>query len=236
MFRDILDFGHEHSPLQAVGWYLIWIVGSFLAALLFSVVLGFMAGATADVQFFVSKIVVAFSIIIIIGTSLVALEKKGELSPDRPIYILLIVVGGLVGYFGMPLGLIVPAYFTTLGKRNALVTDKNIAMPTTLASILDTRLDTKYEPIDVSTLADAWRGAPTPGAPTIMPPPALPPKEIPEIVIEEKPTPPIPSAPIVEAVINLPPKAEIEDNSAVPQSMMPEVPPNMLPMTEPPKN
>ena len=233
MFRDILDFGHEHSPLEAVAWYLVWIIGSFLAALLLSIVLGFMAGATADVQFFVSKIVVAFGIVIIVGTSLVALEKKGELSPDRPIYILLIVVGGLIGYFGMPVGLIVPAYFTTLGKRNPQGVDKNVAMPTTLASILNT----KHEPVEASTLAEAWLGASTPGTPPA--PPATPPKEIPKIVIEEKPEPPIAQTiippPIIEAVINLPPKEKIEDDSPVPESMMPEVPPKILPMTEPPK-
>ncbi|OGC05723.1 hypothetical protein A2526_05555 [candidate division WOR-1 bacterium RIFOXYD2_FULL_36_8] len=107
MFKNLTDFGYKRSALQALGFY--------LAYLLLTIMIGFLAGGIMGMfgYGFMDGLKVGTLSAIVISTllSIFTVKAKNLLNFTN---ILFIIATGILAFFGGAfLGLILPAYLTT---------------------------------------------------------------------------------------------------------------------------
>jgi len=111
MFKQLTAFGVKRSAAQALGFYLAYLLlgglGSGLIAILFGMA-GLIEGYSAGVSVG-AWVAVPFSL----GIGLVVALKKGRVS-QFAVILSLPVTGVLASFGGSFLGLLIPAYLTTL--------------------------------------------------------------------------------------------------------------------------
>ena len=116
MIKKLAEFGYVRSPLEAVGFYVVWLIVLMVSAGLVAMAIGsIILGSAATPE---DSLVTGIRIGTVIGvlfsvmlSMLIAHRKK--LLQDM-VTLLLIVASGLVATFGGGLlGMIIPAYLST---------------------------------------------------------------------------------------------------------------------------
>lgn len=111
MFKKLTDFSYKRNTLEALGFYIAYLIILTVSAFIIGAVLGTATG-NEDNFAFGAKIGVIFAIIAILCLSFVVLSKK-KLTNNFS-YLLLGLLSGVLAYFGGGLlGLIPVAYLTT---------------------------------------------------------------------------------------------------------------------------
>jgi len=115
MFKNLIVFGHERTPLQALGFYIVYLVLLLVFAGLIGGIVGLFMGLFADVSHpFQTGVTLGtiLAVVSCIALSLLILYEKKLL--NNFLYILLVVLSGLMALFlGGLAGLIPVAFLTT---------------------------------------------------------------------------------------------------------------------------
>lgn len=116
MFSQLGNFGYKRTALQAVGFYIAYLVFTIITAALASMVLG---GVTGNNDFeFGKKVGIVVAIVMTLIFSFLILQAKKM--TNNYMYLLLAVVAGILSFVGGGLlGLIIPAYLTTQGGASS---------------------------------------------------------------------------------------------------------------------
>jgi hypothetical protein len=115
MFSNLTDFSAQRSTAQAIGFYIAYLLLALVSAFLVGLIIGSIMGKGDDFNYGVK-------IGVIYATLYVLLAKK--LSNNFS-YLLLLILSGILGYFGGGLlGLIPTAYLTTRPVMGAVKTSK----------------------------------------------------------------------------------------------------------------
>ena len=119
MFKKLTDFAHKRTALEAIGFYLAYLVLGILLGVLFAVIFGILAGVTQEKAYDTgvltgSVVALVFSI----GLPIMILQQKKQLNNFG--YILLIALAGVLAVFaGCLAGLIPAAFLTTRTKKKS---------------------------------------------------------------------------------------------------------------------
>lgn len=115
MFSHLAEFGYKRSALQAVVFYIVYLISTILIAGVTAMIL---AGLSGRNDFgFGQNIGMIVAIIIVVAISYLILQSK-KLT-NNYIYLMLIVAAGFLSFIGGALlGLLIPAYFTTLNSAS----------------------------------------------------------------------------------------------------------------------
>jgi hypothetical protein len=146
MFKHLTDFAYKRSFKEAIGFYLAYLFLIILLAALLGGLMGLIAGQEDSFEFGlrVGNIV---AIVVTMGISLLILRKKGFLGNFG--YIILIILSGLLAFFGGGLlGLIPVAFLTTRdGQENLTNNSSKIeaAQPLDSTSSVSTPRDVNQE-------------------------------------------------------------------------------------------
>lgn len=120
MFNKLFDFSYVRTSIQAIGFYIAY----FLIIVVLAMVIGGIYGAlstSSENSFNIGiKIGAYVAIINVIILSFLILNSKKLFTPLN--LILALVSVGLAYFGGALLGLIIVAYFTTLGQKPAVST------------------------------------------------------------------------------------------------------------------
>jgi MFS family permease len=116
MFSQLGNFGYKRTALQAVGFYIAYLVFTIITAALAGMVLG---GVTGNNDFeFGKKVGIVVAIVMTLVFSFLILQAKKM--TNNYMYLLLAVVAGILSFVGGGLlGLIIPAYLTTRGSDSS---------------------------------------------------------------------------------------------------------------------
>ena len=113
MFRHLTDFGHQRTPVQAIGFYLTYLVLGIAIAAGLGALVGPLAvingGSSWDGGMLVGTI---FAVIACPVLSFVMLAKKGLLSHIGFVIVAVLSVAG-AAFGGLILGLIFAAFLST---------------------------------------------------------------------------------------------------------------------------
>lgn len=111
MFSNLVNFGFKRNFIQAVGFYIAYLVLTILVAVLLAAVIGMATGNSESFEFGL-MIGNVSAILVILGLSYLILDEKNLLRSFP--FILLSLIAGVLAYFGGGmLGLIPIAYLTT---------------------------------------------------------------------------------------------------------------------------
>ncbi len=112
MFSHLSDFGYKRSGLQAVGFYIVYLILTIITAAVGGIFFGMASGSN---NFGLGqKIGMIVSILFAMIFSFLILQSKKML--NNYMYIGLAIAAGVLAYLGGGLlGLIIPAYLTTIG-------------------------------------------------------------------------------------------------------------------------
>jgi hypothetical protein len=116
MFSQLGNFGYKRTALQAVGFYIAYLVFTIITAALAGMVLG---GVTGNNDFeFGKKVGIVVAIVMTLVFSFLILQAKKM--TNNYMYVGLAVGAGILAYLGGGLlGLIIPAYLTTQGSDSS---------------------------------------------------------------------------------------------------------------------
>jgi len=107
MFSDLLDYEKKRSAQQAVGFYIAYVLVGLLAIFLFGMLMELLFSIGYDNG---KKIGYLFAVVIPLVLSFMILISKNALHFK---YVLLALLSGILGLFGIFLGFILTAYLTT---------------------------------------------------------------------------------------------------------------------------
>ncbi|KKR76758.1 MAG: hypothetical protein UU21_C0004G0025 [Candidatus Levybacteria bacterium GW2011_GWA2_40_8] len=110
MFSKLMDFGYKRTPIQALGFYIAYLVLTVAISILAAGVLG--TTLNNNGFSFGSSIGNIIAVIVVLVVSYMVTSSKGFLKDFK--YVLLLALSGLLALFGGALlGLIPTAYLTT---------------------------------------------------------------------------------------------------------------------------
>lgn len=110
MFRHLTDFGHQRTVVEAIGFYLVYLILGILLGALLGAVAGFVTGNVGFEGGLAIGATVAIGICPVLG--FIILGAKGLLSHVGYVLVaVLSVVGAAIG--GLLLGLLFVAFLTT---------------------------------------------------------------------------------------------------------------------------
>ena len=115
MFKKLTDFGHKRNFVQAIGFYLAYL----LLIALIGALLGAMSGALSETTVDAFNLGIQMGLIVAVALSitLCILIIKSKKLQNNFLYILLTIVAGILAIFlGGLGGLIVPAFLSTRKK------------------------------------------------------------------------------------------------------------------------
>ena len=121
MFRRLTDFGFQRTPLQAVGFYLTYIVMGLLVSAGLGAIVAAGSGANGfDAGFQVGlQVGPVFAILLTTALAFVVLRAKGLLGHAGYLLVGLLGVGGAV-LAGLLLGLVFVAFLTTRPESTSI--------------------------------------------------------------------------------------------------------------------
>lgn len=120
MFTELSDLSYTRSALQALGFYLAWLLLAVLVAILFSfvaVLVFFGDGFEEAVLEFGLRVGTVMAIALSMGLTY-AVQRAKNLHRGFKAFFLIVIAGLLGGFGGGLLGLIIPAYLTTRDKAS----------------------------------------------------------------------------------------------------------------------
>lgn len=110
MFKNLTDFAYKRKVKEAIGFYLAYLFLIILLSGLFGGLMGLLTGQ--DNFEFGMRVGNIVAIVVVLGISVLILKKKNLL--DNFGHIILILLSGLLAFFGGGLlGLIPVAFLTT---------------------------------------------------------------------------------------------------------------------------
>jgi hypothetical protein len=111
MFKSLTDFSYQRSPLQAVGFYIIYLVLTILAGAIAGMLFGL---STTNLEVDNGqKVGMITAILVVLCLSFLILQAKKLL--NNYFYVGLAALSAVVAFLGGGLlGLIITAYLTTL--------------------------------------------------------------------------------------------------------------------------
>lgn len=119
MFKHLTDFAYKRNVKEAIGFYLAFLFLIILLAGLLAGLIGLLAGQEESFKLGL-RIGNIVAIVVIIGISILILKNKNLLGDFG--YIILILLSGLLAYFGGGLlGLIPIAFLTTRESQESLI-------------------------------------------------------------------------------------------------------------------
>ena len=115
MFNNLTDYSRRRTTKEAVGFYIAYFVLILALSLLIGTLAGIVRGNENSFNFGV-QLGTMVATITSLTLSFLILNAKGLVSNYG--YILLALLSGVLGYVGGGLlGLLIPAYLSTKGKR-----------------------------------------------------------------------------------------------------------------------
>ncbi|QQG38014.1 MAG: hypothetical protein HYS26_00460 [Candidatus Kaiserbacteria bacterium] len=111
MFQHLADFGYKRTPLEAVGFYLAYLLLTLAGAMIVGVTLALLFGSTVDLNgFAIGAVFSAFASAVL--SYLVLREKR--LLKRFSSFVWILAAAGSALLIGGIVGLLIVAYLTTL--------------------------------------------------------------------------------------------------------------------------
>lgn len=120
MFRQLTNFSYQRTPVQAVGFYLFYLILTVLAAAIAGGIAGLVSPETSPETSFESgqRFGTLIAVVISLALSYLVLGQKQRLG--NPGYLLLGIAGGLGALLlGGLLGIVAPAILSTRSSGSA---------------------------------------------------------------------------------------------------------------------